>query len=161
MSSEIGGRLVLRAIDLECLGALLGLGPTAPGALARHVAVHPATMTGILDRLERGGWVVRERGEEGDRRSIRVHVVPDRAREVLDLLGGVDAQMDDLCAGYTEAELAVVVDFLERAATAVDEGVGNLRADGSGGRHDTATTATSDATARGRKRPPASASPPE
>jgi DNA-binding MarR family transcriptional regulator len=33
----------------------------SPSVLARRAGLHPATMTGILDRLERGRWITRDR----------------------------------------------------------------------------------------------------
>src|SRR5437879_3824220 len=44
--------------DLPCLDLIARHGPLSPSALARRAGLHPATVTGILDRLERGGWVV-------------------------------------------------------------------------------------------------------
>jgi hypothetical protein len=42
-----------------------------PSALARRIGVHLATMPGVLDRLEAGGWITRERAAE-DRRGVVV-----------------------------------------------------------------------------------------
>jgi DNA-binding MarR family transcriptional regulator len=34
-------------------------GPLRPSGLGRSAGFHPATMTGIIDRLESGGWISR------------------------------------------------------------------------------------------------------
>src|SRR6202042_3741149 len=58
LSNRIGGHLDLKGTDLECLDLIDRYGPLRPSALARRAGLHPATMTGILDRLERDGWIV-------------------------------------------------------------------------------------------------------
>lgn len=58
--------------------ALLWLGEDGPltmGELARRVAVTEKTVTGIVDRLERDGHLVRER-DAGDRRVVRTRLTP-------------------------------------------------------------------------------------
>jgi DNA-binding MarR family transcriptional regulator len=50
-------RLDLKAAGLECLDLITRYGPLSPGDLARRAGLHPATVTGIPDRLERGGWI--------------------------------------------------------------------------------------------------------
>jgi len=117
LNHQVGARLELRDVDFDCLDVLNRNGPLSPGALARRAGLHPATMTGILDRLERGGWVVRER-DPADRRAVSVRALPDRAGEVIRLFGGMSSAMDDLCAGYTDEQLEVIADFLEKTAGA-------------------------------------------
>lgn len=56
-------------------------GPLTSGALARTVALSPATVTGILDRLELRGLVTRERRPE-DKRRVLVSVT-DLGRSVI------------------------------------------------------------------------------
>ena len=56
-------------------------GPVAASALARAVHLSSATMTGILNRLEKRGFVERARGEM-DRRTVMVSIT-DIGREVL------------------------------------------------------------------------------
>src|SRR5260221_12302795 len=51
LNHSVGGRLDLKATDLECLDLITRYGPLSPSALARRAGLHPATMTGILDRL--------------------------------------------------------------------------------------------------------------
>jgi DNA-binding MarR family transcriptional regulator len=117
LNHQIGGRLALKDIDLDCLDVLGKDGPLTPSALARRVGLHPATLTGILDRLERGGWIARDR-DSADRRSVSIRVLPDRNREVFHLYRGMNDAMDDVCAEYTEAELELIADFLQRSAEA-------------------------------------------
>lgn len=57
--------------QLVTLRHLLINGPDTPGGLARSVYLSQATITGILDRLEKKGLVARERGA-ADRRKVHV-----------------------------------------------------------------------------------------
>ncbi|MDF2742072.1 MAG: MarR family transcriptional regulator [Actinomycetia bacterium] len=61
LNHHVSAHIDLNDTDLDCLELINRHGPLNPSALARHAGLHPATITGILDRLERGGWVARER----------------------------------------------------------------------------------------------------
>jgi DNA-binding MarR family transcriptional regulator len=117
LNHAVGTKLELRDVDFDCLDVLSRFGPLSPGALARRAGLHPATMTGILDRLERAGWVERER-DPADRRAVRVRALPDRAGEIVRLYGGMSDALDELLAGYTDDQLEVIADFLRKAAVA-------------------------------------------
>jgi DNA-binding MarR family transcriptional regulator len=117
LNRQVGVRVGLKDGDLACLDLVSRHGPLSPGALARRAGLHPATMTGILDRLERAGWVVRER-DPADRRAVVVRPVPARNAEVFRLYAGMNAELDQICAGYGEAELAVLADFLRKVVDA-------------------------------------------
>jgi DNA-binding MarR family transcriptional regulator len=120
LNHGVGGRLELRASDLECLDVISQYGPLSPTALARHTGVHPATLTGILDRLEHGGWIARER-DPADRRGVVVRAERARGAEIFRLYlvdSGMNAALDEILAGYSDADLAVVADFLRRTAEA-------------------------------------------
>jgi DNA-binding MarR family transcriptional regulator len=117
LNHQVGGRLDIRDGDLDCLDLINRLGPLGPSALARHAGLHPATMTGVLDRLERGGWIARER-DPADRRGVLVSTRRERGAEILALYAGMNSSMDGLCSGYSEEELALIADFLRRTAEA-------------------------------------------
>jgi DNA-binding MarR family transcriptional regulator len=117
LNHRVGARLDLKDVDLDCLELIARHGPLTPSALARRAGLHPATMTGILDRLERGGWVTRER-DPSDRRAVVVRALRDRNGELLRLYSGMNASMDEICAGYGESELELLADFLRRTANA-------------------------------------------
>ena len=119
LNHRVSTRLELRDIDLDCLEIIGRHGPLSPSALARRAGLHPATMTGILDRLQRGGWISRERDPAAsDRRSVAVRARRDRNAELFQLYAGMNSSMDQICAGYGESELEVVADFLRRTTEA-------------------------------------------
>jgi DNA-binding MarR family transcriptional regulator len=117
LNHRVGARLELRDVDLDCLDLIARHGPLNPSDLARRAGLHPATMTGILDRLERGGWVSRDR-DPSDRRAVVLRVRRDRIAELLGLYAGMNAAMDRICAVYSDAELQLLADFLRRTTQA-------------------------------------------
>jgi DNA-binding MarR family transcriptional regulator len=117
LNHHVGARLDLNDVDLACLDLVARHGPLSPSALARSAGLHPATMTGILDRLERGGWVARGR-DPSDRRAVVVKVLRRRIAEVMRLYSTMNSSMDQICAGYGERELELLADFLRRTAEA-------------------------------------------
>jgi DNA-binding MarR family transcriptional regulator len=117
LNHQVGAQLDLRDVDLDCLDLVDRHGPLSPSALARHAGLHPATITGILDRLEAGGWVVRER-DPSDRRAVVVRAVRERVPDLLRLYAGMNRSMNEIYAGYDERELELIADFLQRTANA-------------------------------------------
>ena len=117
LNYRVGSQLELKDVDLDCLDILDSHGPLSPTALARRAGVHPATMTGILDRLEKGGWVLRER-DPADRRAVLVRAVRDRYDQLLRLYSGLSRSMNKLLAGYSDTELELIADFMHRTVDA-------------------------------------------
>jgi DNA-binding MarR family transcriptional regulator len=117
LNNQVGARLKLKEVDVDCLDLVSRHGPLSPTALARRAGLHPATMTGVLDRLERGGWITRDR-DPNDRRSVLVRALRDRSAELFQLYAGMTDSVDAICEGYTEAELELLTDFLRRTVDA-------------------------------------------
>ncbi len=117
LNLRVGASVDLKDVDLDCLDLIASHGPLSPSALARRAGLHPATMTGVLDRLEQGGWVARER-DPIDRRAVVVRARHERAAELMRLYAGMNTAMDQICAGYSDAELEVIADFLGRTTNA-------------------------------------------
>ena len=117
VTRQVGGRLELKDVDMDCLDLINLAGPISPTALARRAGLHPATVTGILDRLERGGWVVRERAGN-DRRAVVVRALRTRNAEVYALLAPMNDAVEQICGDYTEADLAMIATFLHRVTDA-------------------------------------------
>jgi DNA-binding MarR family transcriptional regulator len=117
LNYRVGSQLDLKDVDLDCLDILDAHGPLSPSALARRAGLHPATMTGILDRLEKGGWITRER-DPTDRRAVLVRAVRDRYAQLLRLYSGLSRSMNKLLAAYSDAELELIAGFMTRVVDA-------------------------------------------
>lgn len=117
LNHRVGNRVELKDLDFECLDIIARQGPISPSALARRMGVHLATMTGILDRLEEGGWITRAR-VENDRRAVVVASTPERQRELYQIFGPMSTRMGQVCDGYTDEELDTITDFLNRTIAA-------------------------------------------
>lgn len=101
----------LRPPDLDILDIAVHDGPISPTRLARRTGVHPATMTGMLARLERDGWVARQRNPI-DGRSAVIEPVPDRTERIGRLYADANRRMGDILAQRTPGDLAVIHAFL-------------------------------------------------
>jgi DNA-binding MarR family transcriptional regulator len=117
LNHQVGAQLELKDADFDCLDLIHRYGPLSPSTLARRAGLHPATMTGILDRLERGGWIARER-DPSDRRAVVIRALRERGGEIYRLFSGMTGRMDALLAEYDEAELALLSGFLDRVTDA-------------------------------------------
>lgn len=72
-------------------------GPLTMGEIARRGGVTEKTVTGVIDRLERDGWLQRERDAE-DRRVIRVRLTPKGIKTFRHLRGRMYSHMERLLA---------------------------------------------------------------
>lgn len=81
--------------------------------LGRRMAIEPATLTGIVQRLEREGWV--RRGGDPDNRRLQHVWLTEKARAALPALQRVQARhRKRALAGLTGQELAHLEDVLGR-----------------------------------------------
>jgi DNA-binding MarR family transcriptional regulator len=117
LNYRIGSQLDLKDVDLDCLDILDVYGPLSPSALARRAGLHPATMTGVLDRLERGGWLARER-DASDRRAVVVRILSDRYAELMRFYSPMNRSMNKILTKYSDSELEAIADFMRRTVEA-------------------------------------------
>lgn len=101
---------------LSALSVVVFRGPLTLGELAAAEGVRSATMTGIVNGLERDA-LVRRRPHGSDRRAVQVEATPS-GRRLLDRargrrIGLVASKLNDL----SEADF----DLLDRAATLLEE----------------------------------------
>jgi DNA-binding MarR family transcriptional regulator len=113
LNHHVSTRLGMKDVDLDCLDLIDRHGPLSPSALARLAALHPATLTGILDRLERGGWIERDRDPD-DRRAVQLRTRRDRGAEIYQQYATMNASMKELLTGYDPGQLTAILDFLQR-----------------------------------------------
>ncbi len=95
------------------LVALLEEDGVQPSQLADKTALDRPTITGLLDRLERDGWVER-RLDPNDRRTLRVHLTPKALAEREDLLALFETINGQFLRRFSETEWAQFQSFLNR-----------------------------------------------
>lgn len=115
---EMAQRLGLNVTDLTCFAYVLQAGEDllTAGDLATRVHVTTGAVTGILNRLERAGYVTR-RADPQDRRRVRVAAVPAAVARVHALYEPYYARLHALFADYSPEETAVLTDWFARATT--------------------------------------------
>ncbi|MBC2905926.1 MarR family winged helix-turn-helix transcriptional regulator [Streptomyces cupreus] len=128
-NQAVADRIGLHPTDLQCLNLLtLEGGPVTTGRVAELTGLTTGSATRLVDRLERAGYVVRERDAE-DRRRVLVATVPEKVAEFgrmwERLSGGWSALFDDL----DESELALIIGHMRRTVQFSGEQVARLRAE--------------------------------
>jgi len=87
-------RIGINVTDLNCLNIVALAGPMTAGELARATGLTTASITGVLDRLEDGGFVRRERDPK-DRRRVIVTLNPGPGlREIGPTFGPMDSSAE-------------------------------------------------------------------
>lgn len=129
-SKAIADAAGIHSTDFECLDLLDWTGPVTAGELARRLGVTSGAITGVIDRLERAGWV-RRTSDPTDRRRVVVELVPTPPtrdqQQMVERFGQLAAEMDEINAAFSDDELATILDWLRRANDAVERNTDRLR----------------------------------
>ncbi|GGW52365.1 putative HTH-type transcriptional regulator YcgE [Streptomyces lucensis JCM 4490] len=119
---ELARRLGLTVTDLTCFAFVLEAGEDllTAGDLAARAHVTTGAVTGILNRLERAGYVTR-RPDPSDRRRVRVAAVPAAVTRVEAVYAGHYERLTALFSDYSAGELAIITDWFTRATALAHE----------------------------------------
>lgn len=110
----IANKVGLNATDTRCLEILSRSRATriTAGGLTEATGLTTGAVTGILDRLEKAGFVRRVRDSE-DRRKVFVELLPEAASKLSHLYEGIGSQMQRLASSYNTRELELIEGFLK------------------------------------------------
>jgi MarR family transcriptional regulator, organic hydroperoxide resistance regulator len=108
----------LNESDLDVLDVLARYGAQSPTALARRMEIHPATMTGVLTRLEKAGWINRRR-DVTDRRGVQVE--PSGFDRLTALYRDANERLDAIAADLRPETGAAILEYLGHVCAAVHE----------------------------------------
>lgn len=112
-SGVLASKLGLHQTDLECLFIItLGQNVT-PGQLAVETGLTTGAITGVVDRIERAGYIKRQR-DPRDRRRLFLEPVLERIEEIRTINRCANAPWLKELDRYSEAELDVLLDFADR-----------------------------------------------
>jgi DNA-binding MarR family transcriptional regulator len=110
----------VHSTDIETMDLLNVLGPMTAGELSEHTGLTSGATTRLIDRLERAGYV-RRRSDESDRRRVIVEPVWQNLGAIAELYEPLANGLVEIWSTYSEAELAVILDFARRSNSVVME----------------------------------------
>jgi DNA-binding MarR family transcriptional regulator len=109
----------LSVSEEKALDLLDRFGPMTAGELAEKSGLAKASVSGLIDRLERKGFA-RRAADESDGRRVRVEVAPESLTKLAPLFEDFVAGLHAMYERYTIEELKVVLRFMADA-TAVQK----------------------------------------
>jgi DNA-binding MarR family transcriptional regulator len=112
--TTLSERMGLSAVEEKTLDLLERNGPLTAGELAGHTGLAPASVTGLIDRLVRKGFV-RRSTHEGDRRRVNVEINRERVSSFDELFKDLVARFEALYAGYTTGQLELILDYVRKS----------------------------------------------
>ena len=145
----VADRLGLNTTDLRCLELVIAQPAITAGRLAERADLTTGAVTGVLDRLERAGFV-RRTPDPADRRSVTIAPVEARAGEVRDALAPLAKAVGGALGELSAGERRAVLGFLDTAVAAVHAETERLRARARGGFVGSAYSAPLGDVTRGR-----------
>lgn len=109
----IGERLGLNPTDHKCLDLIIrSRTPMTASQLAEETSLSTGTITGVVDRLEKAGYVRRKRDKD-DRRLVFINVLIDRAMANLSpIFDPIKQASRNLYSKYSDEELAIILDYV-------------------------------------------------
>jgi DNA-binding MarR family transcriptional regulator len=125
----IGERMGLSATEHKAADILRRFGPMTAGELAEQTGLTTGAVTGLVDRLERDGFVKREHDRKDRRRVIIKPVAQGKYEEVEDLFDPLMDTISRILAQYSQDEKAAIADFAAKAAEVFKEETRRMRGD--------------------------------
>ncbi|GAA4257727.1 MarR family winged helix-turn-helix transcriptional regulator [Dactylosporangium darangshiense] len=116
LDQRAADRLGLNRTDLRCLDLLFesAEAPLSPGELAAAAGMTTGGVTTAIDRLERAGYVTRER-DSADRRRVTVRPTPLAERVAAEIYGPIVQDGAALLERFDDAVLQRMIEILEHS----------------------------------------------
>jgi DNA-binding MarR family transcriptional regulator len=115
MLNVIATRLGLNIIEVKTIDILQQMGPLTPGVIAEQTGLATPSVTALIDRLEKKGFVQRVRDSE-DRRRVFVTLDQQHYAELFSLFGSFIQSIEHVLEPYSDEQLVLIQDFLKRSA---------------------------------------------
>jgi MarR family transcriptional regulator, organic hydroperoxide resistance regulator len=106
-SQKVNTHFGITGPQLWALKTISQSGSMSLGELSKRMYINPSTITGVVDRLEKKGYVLRNRGEK-DRRVVKVQLTPKGSRLAKRGPNPVQGRMIYGLRKLQEDELAVI-----------------------------------------------------
>jgi DNA-binding MarR family transcriptional regulator len=112
--TAISDKLGLNPTDHKALGLMAREGSVTAGRLAELTGLTTGAVTGIIDRLEKAGFVQRIR-PTNDRRQVIIQPIPAEIQKVHHLFESLGQAIMTMTDRFSDSELAIVHDYLTQS----------------------------------------------
>lgn len=126
--SAVAAHQGLSATEEKALDLLERFGPLTAGELGARSGLAPASITGLVDRLEKKGFARRIRDEE-DRRRVLIELDRSRLASFGPLFVDFVQGLERLLAGYTVEQLETILHFMRESTRIQEEATRRLTGD--------------------------------
>lgn len=109
-SQAVAGHAGISSADMECMDFLIMEGRITAGRLAELTGLTTGAITGMIDRLEKAGYVRRER-DESDRRKVYIATVPASVAKIGKFYEALQRAVWKNWSAYTDEELRLLLRF--------------------------------------------------
>ena len=113
--------------DMDCMDFLNFEGRMTAGRLAELTGLTTGAITGVIDRLEKAGFVRRER-DDNDRRKVFIAPVPERLAEIGRFYVLMQRAMHKQSDAYTDYELKLLLRYATYSYRSILEATNQLKA---------------------------------
>jgi DNA-binding MarR family transcriptional regulator len=113
--TAVAEKLGMSATEEKALDLLDRHGPLTAKQLSQLSGLAPASVTGLVDRLERKGFANRQ-PDPDDGRRILITANPARLANLGHLFVDWASALDELYAGYSDEQLATILHFMTQGA---------------------------------------------
>ena len=126
-AAAVAERAGISSSDMDCMDFLNVEGSMTAGRLAELTGLTTGAITGVIDRLERAGFVRRER-DESDRRKVFIAPVPERVMEIGRFYTLMQRAMEKQADGYSDAELKLLLRYATESYRSILQATTELKA---------------------------------
>jgi DNA-binding MarR family transcriptional regulator len=126
LDEAVAVHLGVNRTDLRCLDVLMQRDGVAPSQLSTALGLTTGSVTAMLDRLEKIGYLTRS-PDPIDRRKVVVRATPQVAAKAYEIFGPLVEDGNREIAHYTREELELLVDFVRRSRAIQERQLANVR----------------------------------
>ena len=113
--TAIAERQGLSPTEEKAIDLLQRFGPLTAGELGERAGLAPASVTGLVDRLEHKGFATRAK-DPADGRRVLITLDPARLAQLAASFADFARELDELYAGFTIEQLETILRFMTEAA---------------------------------------------
>lgn len=113
--------------DLKSVDILRETGPITAGELSKITGLATGTITALIDRLEKCGYVRRE-NDPADRRRVIIVPVYEHNEAIKNTYSPLHSAMLELASQYSADELRLIMQFIGKTSSILEEQIHHLSA---------------------------------